>query len=125
MKKLCFIALGACALCLVMPANVLAAKADGKKAKLFAKYDKNKNGILDADEKKAIQSDYAKDKTGELKAFDKDGDGKISEEEFAAFKPGSGKAKDVSAKGKKKGAEKAKTTEDGQAKKEGDATKSK
>jgi len=125
MKKLCLIAIGACTLSLVLPANVLAAKADGKKAKLFAKYDKNKNDVLDADEKKAIQDDYAKNKDGELKSFDKDGDGKLSDQELAGIKPGSGKAKEGSAKGKKKDAEKTKSPDDSKAKKEGDADKPK
>lgn len=126
MRKLCLITIYFCALGLVMPASVLAAKADGRKAKLFAKYDKNTNGVLDADEKKALQDDYAKDKEGELKAFDKDGDGKLSEEEIAAIKPGSGKAKDASAKGKKKkDTEKTEATDDSKTKKEGDAEKPK
>jgi hypothetical protein len=125
MKKISLIAIGLCAVGLMMPASVLAAKADGKKAKLLAKYDKNKNGVLDADEKKAIQDDYAKDKDGQLKAFDKDGDGKLSDAELDSIKPGSGKAKEGGSKGKKKDAEKTKPADDGKARKEGDADKSK
>ena len=123
MKRLYVIAVGVCALSLFLPANALAAKADGKKAKLLAKYDKNKNDVLDADEKKAIQDDYAKDKEGELKALDKDGDGKLSDEELAAIKSGSGKAKEPGTKGKKKDA--GKTSDAGKAKKEGDTDKPK
>jgi hypothetical protein len=123
MKKLCLITLGLCALSLVLPTDALAAKADGKKAKLVAKYDKNKNGTLEADEKKAIKEDFAKDKNGDLKAFDKDGDGKLSDEEIDAIKAGSGKAKEASAKGKKKTVEKA--AEEAPATKAPDAEKSK
>ncbi len=125
MKKIFLIAIGLCAVGLMMPASVLAAKADGKKAKLLAKYDKNKNGVLDADEKKTIQENYAKDKGADLKAFDKDGDGKLSDAELDSIKPGSGKAKEGSAKGKKKDAEKTKTADDGKARKEGDTDKPK
>jgi len=74
-----------------------AAKADGPKAKIMAKYDLNHNGILDPDEIAAIRKDYAANPEGELKRFDKDHDGKLSDEEIAAMVPGSGK------KGGKKG----------------------
>jgi hypothetical protein len=122
MKKLCMIVVGICAVGLLMPVSLSAAKADGPKAKAIAKYDKNSNGVLDPDEKKAMQDDYAKDNNGELKAFDKDGDGKLSDEELAAIKPGSGKAKEGATKSKKKSTE---TSPDNDAsKKEGDADKS-
>ena len=124
MKKLFLITLGVCVISLIAPSAALAAKADGKKAKLHAKYDKNSNGTLDADEKKAMQDDFAKDKEGELKAADKDGDGKLSDAEMDAVKPGNGKAKDPGAsKGKKKNSAKPAESEDGKAKKEGEASK--
>ena len=125
MRKLCLITICFCALGLALPSSVLAGKADGKKAKLIAKYDKNSNGVLEADEKQAMRDDYAKDKEGELKAFDKDGDGKLSDEEIAAIKPGSGKAKEGTTKGKKKSTEKTTSADDSKAKKEGDAEKPK
>jgi hypothetical protein len=68
-----------------------AARADGPKAKLMAKYDLNKNGILDPDEVAAIRKDFAASPEGELKRFDKDHDGKLSDAEIAAMVPGSGK----------------------------------
>jgi Ca2+-binding EF-hand superfamily protein len=68
-------------------------KANGKKAKLIAKYDKNGNGVIDGQEKDALRKDFAADQNGELKRFDKDNDGKLSDEEIAAIKPGSGKGK--------------------------------
>jgi hypothetical protein len=67
------------------------ARADGPKAKIMAKYDLNKNGILDPDEVAAIRKDFAADPEGELKRFDKDHDGKLSDAEIAAMVPGSGK----------------------------------
>ena len=93
MKKLLVAMIVASLGCLAAAPNALAAKADGKKAKLIAKYDKNGNGIIDGEEKDAIRKDYAANPNGELKAYDKDGDGKLSDEEIAAIKPGSGSAK--------------------------------
>jgi Ca2+-binding EF-hand superfamily protein len=56
-------------------------------ADLFAKYDKNQNGVIDADEKDAIRRDYAAKPDGELKKYDKNNDGKLDDEEIAAIKP--------------------------------------
>ena len=89
MKKLILLVLGVC-LCAPLAPSAL---AKGKKnagpttvpSDTYAKYDKNYNGTLDADEKEAIRKDYAADKTGPLKAFDKDNDGKLSDEELAAI----------------------------------------
>jgi hypothetical protein len=88
MKHSDILAIGFCMLGLVIPASVWAAKADGRKAKLFAKYDTNSNGILDENERKAIQADYDKARDGDLKSFDKDHDGKFSPEEFEGMKAG-------------------------------------
>jgi Ca2+-binding EF-hand superfamily protein len=90
MKKLSLLTLGLCLLALTLPSSAFAGKADGKKAKLIAKYDKNGNGIIDGDEKDAIRKDYAANPNGELKEYDTDHDGKLSDEEIAAIKPGSG-----------------------------------
>src|SRR5262249_39738262 len=54
---------------------------------VFAKYDKNKNGVIDGEEKSALRKDYDADKEGELKRFDKNNDGKLDDEEIAAIKP--------------------------------------
>ena len=56
-------------------------------AKVLEKYDKNKNGVLDADEKEAMK----KDRQEALKKFDKNGDGKLDEQERAAAKEASEK----------------------------------
>lgn len=109
MKKLLAVTAVALAVGLLMPATTLAAKADGKKAKLVAKYDKNQNGALEGDELEALRKDFEKDKQGELKAYDTDQDGKLSDEEIQAIKPGAGKKAKESAtgdKGNAKGKEK-------------------
>jgi len=107
--------IGACLLGLMQPTTALAAKADGKKAKLIAKYDKNKNGVIDGEEMKAFRKDFAADKEGTLKGYDKDGDGKLSDEEIKAIKPGAGKkakGQKGSGKGGKKEGQKGKKSED-------------
>ena len=102
MKRALIIAVAITALTLIATTNASADKANGKKAKLIAKYDKNGNGIIDGEEKDALRKDFAANPNGELKRFDTNGDGKLSDEEIAAIKPGSGKAKSAESKGKKK-----------------------
>jgi len=72
----------------------VAAKADGPKAKFFAKYDTNHNGVIDESEKEAIRKDYAANPEGELKRFDKNKDGKLDDEEIDTITP-PGRKKDV------------------------------
>jgi EF hand len=91
MKKLMVAA--ACTLCALFTLPAFASKADGKKAKLIAKYDKNGNGVIDGDEREAIRKDYAANPNGALKAYDTNNDGKLTDEEIAAIKPGSGSPK--------------------------------
>jgi Ca2+-binding EF-hand superfamily protein len=76
-----------------LTSSALADKANGPKAKFFAKYDKNKNGKIDADEKEAIRKDFAADPEGDLKRFDKNKNGKLDDDEIAAIKPPEGKKK--------------------------------
>lgn len=93
MMKVCLMAAGLTLLGWMTSSTAMAAKADGPKAKFFAKYDKNHNGVIDADEKDAIRKDYAAKPDGELKRFDKNKDGKLDDEEIAAIKPPTGKGK--------------------------------
>jgi Ca2+-binding EF-hand superfamily protein len=95
MKKVCILTLGLALFGWAVPSTVVAAKADGPKAKFFAKYDKNHNGVIDADEKDAIRKDYAANPEGDLKRFDKNHDGKLDDEEIAAIKPPTGKGKNA------------------------------
>src|SRR5258708_9922493 len=91
MKKVLILVIGVCLSGLIVPSTTFAAKADGKKAKLIAKYDKNGNGIIDGEEKDALRKDFAADPKGDLKQYDTNGDGKLSDEEIAAIKPGATK----------------------------------
>jgi hypothetical protein len=77
---------------LVCP-SAQAAKGEGPKARFFAKYDLNKNGVIDGKEKDAVRKDYAADKEGDLKRFDTNKDGQLDDEELAAIKPPTGKKK--------------------------------
>ncbi len=63
-------------------------KGEGKAqsgADVFARYDKNANGVLDADEITAIKAALATD--SDLKQFDTNADGKLDDNEIAAIKP--------------------------------------
>jgi hypothetical protein len=93
MKKACMIALALGLLSWVVPTTTYADKANGPKAKFFAKYDKNQNGVIDEGEKDAIRKDYATNPEGDLKRFDKNRDGKLDDAEIAAIKPPTGKGK--------------------------------
>lgn len=97
MQRIKALALGLGVVCglSLLPAH--AAKGDGPKARFFAKYDANKNGVIDGAEKDAVRKDYAADKEGDLKRFDTDKDGRLSDEELAAIKPPAGKKKSEAA----------------------------
>ena len=99
MKKLYLFVAGVCLLGMLAPTATFAGKGNKgeRKAKptvasdVYAKYDKDCNGALEATEKDAMRADFGKDKEGPLKAFDTSGDGKLSEEEINAIpatKPG-------------------------------------
>jgi|GEM_PF-2803539 len=74
---------------LAVPLHVFGAKADGPKARarVYAQFDKNSNGKFDPDEREAIRKAYEADKQGELKWFDRDQDGKLSDAELDQIKP--------------------------------------
>ena len=95
MKKLPLLVAGLGLFGLMVPASTQAQGAAlGPKARIFAKYDTNKNGVIDGDEIAAVRKAFAADPKGEFAAYDKDHDGKLSDEEIAAIKPpgGGGKA---------------------------------
>ena len=101
-----FAALAALALA-VLPALSAAQSGLGPKARIFAKYDTNKNGVIDGDEVAAVRAAFKADPKGEFAGYDKDKDGKLDDAEIAAIKPpGQG-----GAKGGKKSGEKKETTE--------------
>lgn len=102
MKKLSILAIAL--ITLVAAPSAFAKKGDKTPtvpSDIYAKYDVNKNGVLDADEKAALIKDFEADKTGTLKALDNNKDGKLTDGEIAtisATKPGEAPVK---AKGKK------------------------
>ena len=96
MKNACTIALTFGLFGWAAATTTFAAKADGPKAKFFAKYDKNHNGVIDEDEKDAVRKDYAASPDGDLRRFDKNRDGKLDDQEIAAIKPPTGKGKAAS-----------------------------
>lgn len=104
MKKLCILAMAM--LTIIAAPSAFAKKGDKTPtvpSDIYAKYDVNKNGTLDADEKAALVKDFDADKTGTLKALDNNKDGKLTDGEIAtisATKPGEAPAK-AKAKGKK------------------------
>ena len=52
---------------------------------VYGKYDGNADGILNAEEKAALRKDFEADKTGSVKVWDSDSDGKLSDTEIAAI----------------------------------------
>ena len=72
-------------LAFLTPAGVSA--AEGPKARLFAKYDANKNGIIDGDEIAAVRKAYAADPKGEFARYDLNHDGQLDDKEIAEIKP--------------------------------------
>jgi predicted outer membrane protein len=94
MKSTLLLFAAALALALALPASVHAdkdpAKKEAKKATraAMAPYDKNENGVIDADESEALKQAFEADKTGPLKQFDLNGDGKLDDSEIAAIRAG-------------------------------------
>ncbi len=78
---------------------VFSAAAPGPKAKIFAEFDQNKNGVIDGDEIAAVRKAHAADPKGQFARYDTDHDGKLSDAEIAEIKP-------PGAKGAKKDGEK-------------------
>jgi hypothetical protein len=82
---------GLCLLALLTPALLSAAKADGPKARVMAKYDTNKNGVIDGDEIAAVRAAFAAEPAGDLKKYDANKDGKLDDAEIALIKGPGGK----------------------------------
>lgn len=72
---------------LAIVASAHAAASAGPKARLFAKYDTNKNGVIDGDEIAVVRKAFAADPHGEFARYDTNKDGKLSDEEIAGIKP--------------------------------------
>jgi hypothetical protein len=101
MKKLPLSALLIAVLALVVLPG--ASAAEGPKARIFAKYDANKNGIIDGDEIAAVRKAFAAEPKGEFASYDKNTDGQLDDAEIAAIKPpGAKKDGEKKSGGKKK-----------------------
>jgi hypothetical protein len=81
-----------CALCLIASPVAFAQKALGPKARLMAKYDLNKNNVIDGDEMAAVRKDFAAEPAGDLKRYDANANGKLEDAEIAEMKPPGAKA---------------------------------
>jgi hypothetical protein len=109
-KTLLVVALGAM---LPFATGSAFAASPGPKARIFAKYDANKNGVIDGDEIAAVRKAFAEDPKGEFARYDANHDGKLDDAEIAAIKPpGAGGQKgEKKGGGKKSDAEKSEKTE--------------
>ncbi len=81
-----------------------AAAGSGPKARIFAEFDTNKNGIIDGAEVAAVRKAFTADPKGQFSAYDTNKDGKLDDAEIAAIKPpgGGGKGGAKKAEGEKK-----------------------
>jgi len=64
-----------------------AGAALGPKARIFAEFDTNKNGIIDGDEIAAVRKAFAADPKGQFAVYDANQDGKLDDREIAAIRP--------------------------------------
>ena len=93
----------ACASAAMLFSATAFAQSPGPKAKIFAKYDTNKNGVIDGDEVAVVRKAFLADPKGEFANYDSDHDGKLSDAEIAGIKPpGAKKDGEKKAGGKKK-----------------------
>src|SRR3954463_6151665 len=80
-----------------------AAAGGGPKARIFAEFDTNKNGVIDGDEVAAVRKAFAADPKGQFARFDANHDGKLDDAEIAEIKPpGAKKDSEKKSGGKKK-----------------------
>jgi hypothetical protein len=102
MKKINLIPLSICLILLAAPATVLAgagprkaaAKA-GTASAFVARFDRNGNGTLDADEKEALRNAYAS-----LSVYDTNKDGKLDDSELTSVQVPAKRAGKQATKGK-------------------------
>lgn len=79
------VAIGAALVC--TGSLAFGAAAPGPKARLFAKFDTNKNSIIDGGEVAAVRAAFAAEPKGDLARFDENGNGKLDDAEIAAMRP--------------------------------------
>ena len=86
-----------------VPALSAASASPGPKARIFAEFDTNKNGVIDGDEVAAVRKAFAANPKGQFASYDKNADGKLDDAEIAAIKPpGQGGKKGGKKSGEKK-----------------------
>ena len=87
----------------LMAPSVLLAASPGPKARIFAEFDTNKNGVIDGDEVAAVRKAFAANPKGQFASYDKNTDDKLDDTEIAAIKPpGQGGTKGGKKSGEKK-----------------------
>src|SRR3954462_6008392 len=87
---------------------IAANSGSGPKATIFAKFDTNKNGVIDGDEIAAVRAAFAAEPKGQFARYDTNHDGKLDDAEIAEIKPpgaGGKKGEKKSGGGKKKSGE--------------------
>lgn len=94
----------------LITSGIARAATPGPKARIFEKYDTNKNGVIDGAEVEIVRKAYAAEPKGEFARYDLNHDGKLDAAEIAGIKP-PGAKKDGEKKGGKKKAEGEKKTE--------------
>ena len=72
---------------LCAPITVVGAAAPGPKARIFAKYDLNKNNVIDGNEIAAVRAAFKADPKGEFARYDANNDGRLDDAEVAGIKP--------------------------------------
>ena len=63
------------------------AAAPGPKARLFARFDTNKNSVIDGEEIAAVRAAFAAEPKGDLARYDANQNGKLEDSEIAEMKP--------------------------------------
>jgi Ca2+-binding EF-hand superfamily protein len=112
MKKIPLLAAGVAALGLITSAGLFAASAgSGPKARIFAEFDTNKNGVIDGEEIAAVRKAFAAAPRGQFATYDKNNDGKLDAAEIAAIKPPGAKKDGEKKSGGKKSADSEKKSE--------------
>jgi hypothetical protein len=103
MKISSLFATGVAALGMFTSASLFAASAgSGPKARIFAEFDTNKNGVIDGEEIAAVRKAFAAAPKGQFASYDKNTDGKLDDAEIAAIKPPGAKKDGEKSGGKKK-----------------------
>jgi hypothetical protein len=86
-RALVFVGIAAAAAALAPLRAVAANAGNGPKAQIFAKFDTNKNGVIDGDEITAVRAAFAAEPKGQFARYDTNQNGKLDDAEIAEIKP--------------------------------------